>query len=407
MGKLTDRTVRSLGKGKYGDGDGLMLVVSENQSRKWVLRYQLNGRRRDMGLGSYPEVELKTARTLAAQARAGAALGVDPLTARKQAREAAQPVPTFGMIATDVIAQAKARTDNKKVQYQWERHLGPAYCSALIDKPINTITTIDVAAVLRPIWRTKPEVARKLYPAIRRVFEQGRILLRDKHGINIGNPALWDDLKAMGFEAPQQLTRGRHPSLPYHQMPQFISALREREAISARLLEFVILTNVRTGAAIAARWSEFDLEAGIWSVPVVNLKDKKSRKEAFRIPLSDRAKQILNDLSKSTEVVFPSSGGEHLSNMSMLNLLRRMGVWNDPTTGKPITVHGFRASFKTWAKETRQDRDLVEEAMGHVIGSSVERAYDRSDVLEHRRELMKAWASHCQPGPCNVIRLAR
>ncbi len=141
MGKLTDRTVRTVGPGRHGDGAALALVVSDTGARKWVLRYQLNGKRRDMGLGGFPDVDLKSARLAAGSARALAARGVDPLAARDDARKAARPIPTFADIARDVIAEAQARTANEKVRYQWERHLGPAYCGALLGRPVNEITT--------------------------------------------------------------------------------------------------------------------------------------------------------------------------------------------------------------------------------------------------------------------------
>jgi len=415
MGKLSDRTAKAAAPGKHGDGDGLFLVVSPAGSRKWVLRYQLNGKRRDMGLGRFPDVGLAAARAAALRARGLTAQGVDPLAQRQEAKKAARPLPTFGDIAAVVIAEAQAKTANAKVAYQWGRHLGPDYCGSLLGRPVNEITTLDVAAVLKPVWRKKPEVARKLYPAIRRVFEYARIRLRDEHGLAFDNPARWDDLKAMGFEAPAQLTRGRHPSLPYEQMPAFVSALREREATAARLLEFLILTNVRTGAALSAAWNEFDLDAGVWTVPLVNLKDKKHRKEPFRVPLSDRALEILRELeaARVSRYVFPGSGGKPLSNMAMLVLLKRMSSgetkWSDPTSGKPIVPHGFRATFRTWCEEVaRFPHAVVEEAMGHVVGTAVERAYRRTDVLEQRRELMNAWARHCQPKEqSNVVALRR
>ena len=134
--------------------------------------------------------------------------------------------------------------------------------------------------------RTKPEVARKLYPAIRRVFERARILLRDEHSISMAdNPARWADLKAMGFETPVQLSKGRHPSLPYPLMPEFMADLRARDAIAARALEFLILTNVRTDAVLKATWHQLDLDQAVWTVPLVNLKDRKHRSEGFRVPL--------------------------------------------------------------------------------------------------------------------------
>ena len=202
MGRLTDRSVKSVLEGRHGDGDGLHLVVAKSGRRKWVLRYQINGARRDMGLGSYPSVGLSEARIAAADARKLMAQGVDPLQTRRTARKAGKRIPTFQEIAELVIADAQSKSSNAKVRYQWERHLGRVYCGPLLSRPVHEITTVDVAAVLRPVWREKPEVARKLYPAIRRVFEHAQIRLRDDHGIAMpDNPARWDDLKAMGFDS--------------------------------------------------------------------------------------------------------------------------------------------------------------------------------------------------------------
>ncbi len=416
MGKLTDRAAKTAGAGKHGDGDGLRLIVSETGARSWELRYQMAGKRRDMGLGPFPEIGLSAARAAAAAARALAKQGIDPLAAREAEKKAARPVPTFAEIAKEVIAEAQARTKNAKVAYQIERHLGPAYAGPLLNRLVNEITTVDVAAVLRPVWRAKPEVARKLYPAIRRVFEVARIWLRDQHGIAFDNPARWDDLKAMGFEAPHQLTRGHMPSLRYEQMPDFMVALRERDAVTARLLEFIILTNVRSGAARAMVWNEVDLDAGVGAVPVANLKDKRHRTDAVRVPLSPRAIEILRDEmqgARVNELVFPSPRGKMFSDMATLVLLKRMSSgqrkWVEPASGKPIVPHGFRASFKTWCEETAHfPHSIVEEAMGHVVGSAVERAYRRTDLLEQRRKLMEAWALHCEPQAAyNVLKFSK
>ena len=230
MARLTERGVQTAKSGRHSDGGGLQLVVSETGRKKWVLRYQLGGVRRDKGLGSYPEVGLKEARSRAASDRALISKGLDPIEEQRRARKTSKPVPTFGDIAQLVIADAQNRSI-AKVRYQWDRHLGEVYSGPLLARPVHEITTVDVAAVLRPVWRTKPEVARKLYPAIRRVFERARILLRDEHGIAMpDNPALWADLKAMGFDTPAQLSKRRHPSLPYTQMPEFMADLRARKA---------------------------------------------------------------------------------------------------------------------------------------------------------------------------------
>ena len=419
MGRLTDRSVKTVGEGRHGDGDGLQLIVSPSGRRKWVLRYQLNRVRRDMGLGPYPAVGLSDARIAAADARKLIARGVDPLDDRKASCKAARPVPTFGDIAQTVIADAQSKSSNAKVRYQWERHLGPAYSGPLLARPVHEITTVEVAALLRPIWRTKPEVVRKLYPAIRRVFEHARILLRDEHGIVMpDNPARWADLKAMGFETPAKLTKGSHPSLPYNQMPVFMADLRAREAVAARALEFLILTNVRTDAVLKAAWDEFDCDESLWTVPLANLKDRKHRKEGFRVPLVARAVEIVRHMreGRPSRFVFPGQArGKPLSNMALLTLLKRMNlgakkIWIDPASGRPITAHGFRAAFRTWAEEVATfPHAVIEQAMGHQVGTQVERAYRRTDVLDKRRELMAAWAAWCEPSETsdNVTRLRR
>jgi integrase len=406
MARLTERTVQTAKTGRHSDGDGLQLVVGENGRKKWVLRYQVRGVRRDKGLGSYPEVGLKEARGRAGADRGLIAKGVDPIDERRAARKTSKPVPTFGDIAQLVIADAQGKSTNAKVRYQWERHLGPAYSGPLLARPVHEITTVDVAAVLRPIWRTKPEVARKLYPAIRRVFERARILLRDEHGISMAeNPARWEDLKAMGFETPVQLTKGRHPSLPYPLMPEFVADLRARDAIAARALEFLILTNVRTDAVLKVTWDQLDLNLAVWTIPLVNLKDRKHRTEGFRVPLVERALEIVHLMRQGrvSGYLFPGQAdGKPLSNMALLTLLKRMSSgekkWLDSSSGRPITAHGFRATFRTWAEEVATfPHAVIEQAMGHQVGTQVDRAYRRTDVLDKRRALMEVWAQCCEP----------
>jgi hypothetical protein len=316
MARLTERTVQTAKTGRHSDGAGLQLVVGENGRKKWVLRYQVRGVRRDKGLGSYPEVGLKEARSRAGADRGLIAKGIDPIEEQRAARKTSKPVPTFGDIAQLVIADAQGKSTNAKVRYQWERHLGPVYSGPLLARQVHQITTVDVAAVLRPVWRTKPEVARKLYPAIRRVFERARIMLRDEHRISMAdNPARWADLKAMGFETPVQLSKGRHPSLPYPLMPEFMGDLRARDAIAARALEFLILTNVRTDAVLKATWDQFALDQAVWTLPLVNLKDRRHRTEGFRVPLVERAIEIVRQMRQGqvSGCVFPgqAQGGPY------------------------------------------------------------------------------------------------
>jgi integrase len=416
MARLTERGVQAAKHGRHSDGDGLHLVVSDSGRKKWVLRYQVGGVRKDKGLGAYPAIGLKDARERASAARKLVARGIDPIEADRAARKAAKPIPTFREIAKLVIEDAQSKSINAKVRYQWERHLGPAYSAPLLDRPVHEITALDVAAVLRPVWRSKPEVARKLYPAIRRVFDRARVIMRDEHGIiMLDNPARWDDLKAMGFETPKELTKGNHPSLAHGQMPEFIAALRARKATAAVALELLILTNVRTNAVLQAKWSEFDLDKALWNVLLANLKDREHRKESFEVPLSPRAVEIVKEMEKARVSVYVFPGqrkGQPLSNMAFLTLLKRMNVapkgekpdaeakprWHDPASGRAITAHGFRATFKTWAEEVATfPHAAIEHAMGHKVGGKVERAYSRTTLLDMRRKLMGAWAAYCEP----------
>jgi hypothetical protein len=355
MARLTERGVQTAKPGRHSDGDGLHLVVSESGRKKWVLRYQVGGVRKDKGLGAYPAVGLKDAGDRAIEARKLVARGVDPIEAEKAARKAAKPIPTFREIAKLVIEDAQSKSVNAKVRYQWERHLGPVYSAPLLDRPVHEITALDVAAVLRPVWRSKPEVARKLYPAIRRVFDRARVILRDEHGIAMpDNPARWDDLKAMGFETPRELSEGSHPSLLHRQMPAFIAALRARKATAALALETLILTNVRTNAVLQDKWPELDLDKALWNVPLMNLKDREHRKEPFEVPWSPRAIEILEEMEKTRVSVYVFPGQrktQPLSNMAFLTLLKRMNAtpksekpdpdakpaWHDPTSGRAIT----------------------------------------------------------------------
>jgi integrase len=233
------------------------------------------------------------------------------------------------------------------------------------------------------------------------------------------NPARWTDLKAIGFEAPPKLSRGNYASLPYSQLPAFIEALREQEGVSARALELLIVTNVRTNAVRKARRDEFDLGKALWTVPLVNMKDRKHRKEGFRVPLPARAVEIVKELlgSHESQFLFPSYDPKQpLSDAAMLSVIRRMnnfsGVrWVDPKykPPRPVVPHGFRASFRTWAEETTGfPHAIVEQAMGHRVATEVERSYIRTDMLDKRRQLMNAWASYIETRPAdNIVPLTR
>jgi integrase len=213
--------------------------------------------------------------------------GIDPIGARRQDRSTTAAIPTFETIAGEVIADAKVRSTNDKVRYQWELLRGPRYCCLILQKPINEITTLDIERLLKPVWLGKPETGRKLLVRLRRVFDFARVQLRDRHSIVLPhNPAAWQDLRDRGFERISKLSRGRQAALDYRKAAESLGALRYRHGIAARALEVALLAGLRTGEVIGAKWSEIDLGRRIWVIPSERLKDRRTRTEPHRVPLS-------------------------------------------------------------------------------------------------------------------------
>lgn len=392
MPKLTARKVETAKPGKYGDGEGLQLAVSPSGARKWVLRFQWQGKAREMGLGAFPLVSLEQARDAAREARKLAKAGIDPIADNKREKT----VPTFGELADTVAADLSEGFRNEKHKAQWKMTL-EVYAKPLRSLSVNAIETADVLAVLKPLWTAKPETASRLRGRIEKVLNAAKA-----KGFRSGeNPAAWRGHLENLLPKQSMLTRGHHAAMPYADVPAFIAKLRERDATAALALEFTILTAARTGETLEAEWSEFDLHAKVWTVPAPHMKTGR----VHRVPLSERAVEILRALEKErvSKFVFPGQKADRpLSGMAMEMVLRRMKVEN-------ATVHGFRSSFRDWAgNETPFPRDLAETALSHVIGDKAEQAYRRGDALEKRRALMEAWASYCEPSAAsNVVRLTK
>jgi len=406
MATLSEEDLRKAGKGVYRFGDGLQLEKSSVERGKWIYRYQFNKSRHDMGMGPWPAVSLAAARKAAKIAMGMKAQGIDPKKARDQARDTERradiKISTFGEVADIVVPIEQARSTNQKVKYQKQYLVSDTYCKAIRNKPINEITTNQLATMLRPLWRDKPEVARKLFPLIRRVFDHGRILVRDDYGLEFTNPAVLADLKALGFDSITRLSRGHHPSLPYKEMPSFFSALQGEGGIAAKMLQVMILTNLRTGSVRLAEWHEINFADKVWVVPVAHLKDRKSRKFPMRVPLTKPVISILKEMMelRINKLIFPQKDDKPFSDAAMLAVIHRMNrhaeIWIDHSQNKSVVPHGFRSTFNVWSTKNRWDHDLVELAMGHVIArSTVERAYNRTDLLEERRPLMQAWTDWC------------
>jgi integrase len=394
IGRLTALKVERVKEpGMYADGGGLYLRVTSEGARNWVLRYMLNRRPRWMGLGPLALYSLAEARAKALDARRKRHEGIDPIEARRAERarqklDAAKSI-TFKECAESYIASHKPGWRNEKHAYQWPATLSTYAYPIIGALPVPAVDTGLVLKVLEPIWTKKSETASRVRQRIENILDFAKV-----RGYREGeNPARWRGHLDKLLPAPSKVRNVQHlPALPFAALPAFISSLRERGAVAARALEFLILTAARTGEVIGARWNEIDLLDKTWTLPGARMKAHREH----RVALSPRALAILNEMRTAREsdhshaFVFPGPKlGKPLSNMAFLMLLRRMGL-------DDLTVHGFRATFKTWASErTSFQNEIVEAALAHVIGNKVEQAYRRGDMFERRRRLMHAWADYC------------
>jgi integrase len=391
-GKLTARKVETAKPGKYSDGGNLYLIVSETGSRKWVLRFTWRSKAKEMGLGSAVSVPLADARERAASARRKIALGLNPIDERKRC----SGVPSFGNVADEVREALSAGFRNKKHKAQWKSTL-ETYAAHLSAKPVDTITSEDVLAVLKPIWTAKAETASRVRGRIEKVLDAAKA-----KGFRSGeNPARWRGNLDHLLSRRPNLARGHHAAMQYENLAAFIAKLRKREAPSALALELCILTAARSGEILGMRWPEIDFDKKIWTVPANRMKAGREH----RVPLSPRAVAILRRLEqvKAGEFVFSGQKSKsHFSDRVLHMVLRKLGVKN-------ATVHGFRSSFRDWAGNVSSfPRELAETALAHVIGDKAEQAYRRSDALEKRRKLMDAWSAYCEPKTsANVVQMRK
>jgi integrase len=374
---LSARKVQTAPPGRHMDGRGLMLVVKESGARSWVLRYQLNGRRRDMGLGPYPEVTLAAARQKALDARRQLVDGIDPLTARS-----ARPA-TFRESAADLIESKRAGWRNAKHAAQWSATLEAYAFPALGSRDVKAIETSDVLAVLRPIWTEKPETASRLRQRVEAVLD-----FASAQGLRTGlNPARWRGHLQNLLPKPSQVRRvEHHAALDWRHLPGFMAELAAREGVSAWALTFLILTAARSGEVRGMRWAEIDLAAGVWTIPAARMKAAKEH----RVPLTAAATGLLGVEGAPDALVFPSpfDPRKTMSDMTLTAVLKKMGRSN-------ITAHGFRSTFRDWAGETTAfPREVIEAALAHRLKDKAEAAYAPGDLFNKRRELMEAWAAY-------------
>lgn len=404
LSKLTDPAVRNATRtGLHADGAGLYLSVTakkaEGFSKSWLVRYTApNGKRREQGLGSYPEITLAAARRIASAKREQARSGIDPIEVehqarREAAREAAHAV-SFRECAEAYLAANEGQWRNDKHRKQWRATLLTYAYPIFGDVSVSQIDTALVTRALDPIWTTKAETARRVRGRIETVLDWATV-----RGHREGpNPARWRGHLDKAMPKVSKASRVKHhAALPFADMPTFMTTLRRATGSSALALEFTILTAARTSEVLGARWSEIDLARRVWTVPAARMKTAREH----RVPLSSAAIAVLDVLRPITDDVRSDVyhgerhifvGGKRegaLSNMALLMTLRRM-------RRSDLTAHGFRSTFRDWTSEkTNFPGEVAEAALSHAISDRVEAAYRRGDLFEKRRHLMAAWGAYC------------
>ncbi len=403
--KLNAKQVANLSEvGKYSDGDGLYLLITKHNSKSWLFRYQMNGKRREMGLGGFPTTTLAAARTKARDAREKIGAGVDPLTA-KQASKAAQRAAqakqkTFKQCANDYIALNEASWRNPKHRQQWHNTLKTYAFPAIGDLNVADIETIHITDILEPIWHSKTETATRVRGRIQRVLDYAKVKgLRDGE-----NPARWDGHLKMMLPAPTKLKNVQHhKAMPYQEVPGLMLELEANKSVSSLALQFIILTACRSGEALGATWGEIDLNAKTWSIPASRMKAGQDH----AVPLSYWALETIKKLPRIDNNPHLFAGQRHQRPISAAAIAKLL----NKTTRKNATIHGFRSSFRDWAGEqTNFPRNDVERCLAHTLQDKTEAAYYRSNILEKRRKIMDAWAKQCARATAqtsSVIPIAR
>jgi integrase len=371
--------------GRYAIGRGAYLQIADGGTRSWLFRYRVGDQQHHMGLGSCAYVTLQEAREKAWEAQRQRLRGVDPLEAKREARAASKPAimtKTFTEAADEYLIAHEAGWRGDGSLLQWRHCLKKHILPTLGRKPVNAITTADVHATLSPIWTTIPETARRARNRIELILD-----FAEAHEWRKGdNPARWKGrLEALLPDQRKSNGVKHYAAMPWREVPAFMARLRAEPSNIARALELAILCASRPGEVLNARWAEIDLETATWVIPPERMKAHKEH----RIPLSRRAVMLLATLPRVGEYLFIGRGDGPPYRRAFVRFLRSL-------VPSKLTAHGFRASFKTWAEETTQfPPHIIEQALAHQVGSAVERAYRRGDLLDQRRRLMQDWADFC------------
>lgn len=409
---LTPDAIKKLNqKGRYADSDGLYLQVATGGTKTWIYRYQIQGRRREYGIGSLAKFTLSQARNERNKLRLKVKAGIDPLAEKQEniaaadraKKEAATKTMTFEVCAEKFITIMEAQWSNRKHRNQWRNTLRDYAYPIIGNLPTCDIETSHVRECLDPIWFTKTETARRLRQRIESVID---------YAIASGyrqerNPAIWKGLLDKAYPKPSKVmevkhekagTDKHHSALPYSDIPAFMRELTKQQGVAAKALRFTILTASRTGEVRFATWDELDLERKEWNIPKARMKARK----AHRVALSDAAVELLESLPKDTPYVFPGGKiGKPLSENGMAAVLKRMDR-------QDITVHGFRSTFRDYiGEETGFPHRLAEFALAHGLTDEAEKAYARGDLLKKRFKMMNAWAAYVDSADSNVTHIKR
>lgn len=384
VNRLTARQVQTITKpGRHADGGGLYLVVDKGGAKRWAMLVTIRGRRRELGLGSVQTFTLAEAREAAAEARRAIARGEDP-------KKPQEPPPSFSEAAKAIIAELAPGWTGRDTQTSWERSL-LTYAEDIADIPVDLVTTDDVLRVVKPIWRTRPESGRKLRQRIETVLDGATV----KGWRSGANPArLRGHLDHLLPKQPRTVAHRR--AIHYDKAPAAMKKIGAHTAMSARALEWTILTAAREGMTTGATWAE--IQGDVWAIPGDRMKGEDA--PDFVVPLSAQALAVLETVKigkpDPAAFIFPGAKkGRPMSDQTMDKLLATLGI--------DATPHGFRSTFSDWvADETDHPREVREAALAHVVGSNTERAYRRKDALAKRRRLMQDWADYLRPRPASA-----
>ncbi|MGB3243948.1 MAG: integrase arm-type DNA-binding domain-containing protein [Sulfitobacter sp.] len=412
--ELSALEVRRLGRGVHNVGGvaGLLMQVSDTGAQSWLLRVRVGDKRREIGLGPFPEVSLARAREKAAEAKEAIRSGVDPVEARKAARSALLATQRNGLTFIEAFEKyaAKKLPELRTERYrdQWRATVQKYAFPELGSMLVQDISREDILRVLHPIWETKTETATKVRQRVEKTLDYAKAA-----GHRTGdNPAAWRGNLELALPAPGKIApKENYPALQLDDVARWWRDLQSREGIGATALAFQALTASRTGAVRFATWNEIDLKAGLWTIQPGRTASKiPPTGKPHRVPLTGTMIDLLETLPRLGDLVFASPRGGSMSDATLGKVMRAIheadlsaggNGYLDARTNAQAVPHGLRSCFRVWVTErTNFDGDMAEIALGHMVGSKVRQAYDRSDMIEKRRAMMDAWGRFLRGENC-------